>query len=435
MIKLTIQNSFCNIEGLNMKQFTDLREILSFNIPADQAYYSGFRSNKRYLLSKKGDFPTGLLDYVQGYIEDNKLDPMWVHDYNIPASRNGLFSLSLPFPPYDEQKEIVEAALANHRGTISACTGFGKSIAMALVIHRLQVRTLVVVPNLGIKRQLQEAFTQYFGSLGNITIENIDSATLDTATGYDCLIIDEAHHVAAKTYQKLNKAVWNDIYYRFFFTATPFRSKDEEQLLFESIAGQVIYRIDYKQAVEKGYVVPVQAYYVSVANTYSRGYNWQSVYNELVVNNEGRNLKICSILTNLHKSKTPTLCLVKEIKHGKALVKELGCGFASGENEECAELIAAFSAEKIKTLVGTTGVLGEGIDTKPAEYIVIAGLGKSKNQFMQQIGRGLRKYPGKESCKVILFEDTSHKWTTAHFKAQVKYLKEEYGVKPTKLDI
>ena len=67
--------------------------------------------------------------------------------------------------------------------------------------------------------------------------------------------------------------------------------------------------------------------------------------------------------------------------------------------------------------------------------IILAGLGKSKNAFMQQCGRGVRRYGDKQSAKIIIFRDASHKWSLAHFKEQVKILQEEYGVTPAKLEV
>ena len=88
------------------------------------------------------------------------------------------------------------------------------------------------------------------------------------------------------------------------------------------------------------------------------------------------------------RTNAPTLTLVKEINHGKALSVLSDSPFSNGEDEESRKYIELFKEARIKTLIGTTGVLGEGVDTKPAEYVIIAGLGKSKNAFMQQVGRG-----------------------------------------------
>ena len=205
----------------------------------------------------------------------------------------------------------------------------------------------------------------------------------------------------------------------------------------EGIAGTPCYRFDYNDAIKAGAVVPVEAYYYSLPKQEMEGNesNWASVYSELVVNNENRNHLIAWILNKTHRGGVSTLCLVKEIKHGQILSDLTAFPFANGQDGLSKELIRAFNAGESKTLIATTGVCGEGVDTKPAEYIIMAAGGKSKVQFMQQVGRGLRRYEGKESTKIILFKDPSHKYLTRHFNASIKYLAEGYGVVPTQLTI
>lgn len=335
--------------------------------------------------------------------------------------------------PYSEQVEAAKIGAKAGKGIIVMPTGCGKSVTMALLINELQVKTLVIVPNLELKRQLKDSFTRWFGSLDNITVENIDSGSLKTHTDYGCIIIDEAHHSAAATYRKLNKTAWKGIFYRFFFTATPMRSRDEETLLMESVTGRIIYRVHYQSAVDAGYIAPLEGYFYKLPKTSVTAASWAAAYSEGVVNNEPRNRIISDLLANLDSSGVSTLCLVKEIRHGEILSELTGIPFASGINEDTKDLIRQFNNREIHCLIGTTGVLGEGIDTKPCEYVIIAGLGKSKNAFMQQVGRSFRKYPGKESAKVILFRDSSNKWFLAHFRAQVKHLLDEYGVVPVEL--
>ena len=191
--------------------------------------------------------------------------------------------------PYSAQLKAIDAALKSDRGCISMPTGTGKSYVIALLVAKLQVKTLIVVPSLEIKKQMLKSLYNLFATLEHITVENIDSKALRTKKDYDCLIIDEAHHVAAKTYQTLNKTVWKDIYYRFFLTATPFRNNKEETLLFEGIAGQLIYQLTYKEAIVQGLIAPVEAYYVDLPKQSTDAYTWAEVYSELVVNNGHRN--------------------------------------------------------------------------------------------------------------------------------------------------
>jgi superfamily II DNA or RNA helicase len=437
MLKIIVENSISQVLGMTNEIYSDLKKLLSYKVSEQARFYSGKAAafSRRYLIDKKGYFPTGLLYIVLAYfkggaqIEDRRTQP------DAPSGR---FKLTLAHTPYPEQKDAAEACQATHRGIVVAPTGVGKSLIIALLIDKLQLNTLIVVPTLELKRQLTESLQKAFGvdEVGEfgkpIAVENVDSLeTKGDASFYHCVIIDEFHHSAAATYRKLNKTAWKNIYYRFGLTATPFRSQDNERLLLESVLSHVIYRVEYQEAVKNGYIVPMEAYYIDVPRKDEvTGYTWSQVYSELVVNNEERNSLITQLLLKLSVAGHATLCLVKEIKHGNNLANDGAFFFCCGMDNDSKSGIGDFNKGKIKTLIGTTGVLGEGVDTKPAEWVIIAGLGKSKNAFMQQCGRAFRTFPGKESCKVILFRDTSHKWTRAHFKAQVKYLKEEYGIIP-----
>ena len=433
-ITLTINNSYSQVTGLNTQQFKALKQVLSYSIDSQAAYFSNNHFNTRkYLIDKHGSFPTGLLSEVINHLSDTALDIIDLRQTPRPLSKS--FSLDLKHQPYEAQLKALNAAAKSHFGTISMPTGTGKSLVIALIIARLNVKTLIVVPNLEIKKQLTEGLIELFGSLKNITVENIDSNALNDATNYDCLIIDEAHHAAATTYQKLNKSVWTNIYYRFFITATPFRNNDDETLLFKAIAGELIYKLSYKEAISKGYIVPVEAYYVELPRQKTSAYTWRQVYTELVIENQERNEIIAGLIQNLSASGISTLCLVKEIAHGNTLSVMTAKPFVNGQDDETKLFIRHFNNGAIKALIGTAGVIGEGVDTKPCEYVIIAGLGKAKSAFMQQAGRAVRSYPGKESAKIIIFKDKSHKFTTRHFNEQVKILKEEYGVEPIKLDI
>lgn len=433
MIVINIGNSYSKISGLSSEEHAHLKKLLSYKIDPQAAYFSGSFKTTRTLLGTRGDFPTGLLNEVREWSRLHFEAVHVVDSRTFPQRQGKLFDLTLGVTPYLEQNEAVEACIRRQRGTVSAVTGSGKSLMMAMLVNRLQLRTMIIVPNLALKAQLSKTFTEYFGSLKNITIKNIDDPSLMNEKNYDVLIVDEAHHVAAKTYRNLNKKAWTSICYRFFFTATPYRTKEEELMLMQSISGEVVYELGYGAAVASNMIVPVEAYYVECPRVDTDGYTWSEVYSDLVVNNEGRNKIIKDLMHSLQGQHV--LTLVKEIKHGEWLKAISGTVFANGQDEYSKEYITQFSDGGIKSLIGTTGVMGEGVDCKPAEWVIIAGLGKSKGAFLQHVGRGIRKYPGKQSCKIIIFKDSSHRWSLAHFKAQVKYLKEVYGVKPIKLDV
>lgn len=430
MVAIEIGNSYSQVKNLDVSKFKLLRTALSY-VSNQSAYYIGGFVRTKYLIDKKGFFPTGLLQIVEdtlktGYIvKDNRVVPD-----SLPKqpkiNLNGI-------TPYPDQIKAIGMAITNHRGGIVLPTGTGKSLVIALIASRLNVKTLVVVPSLEIKKQLKRTINDVLGHNNNVTVENIGSSKLKDLKGFDCLILDECHHAASKTYQVLNKTAWNGIYYRFFLTATFFRNQTNENLLFEGIVGQVFYSLSIKEAISKKYIVPVEVYYYDLPKVNTDAYTWAQVYSELVVNNDFRNDLIAKLLISINNN-APVLCLVKEIAHGEILSRLTGIPFANGQDEDTRSYIENFNKGKIKSLIGTTGIIGEGIDTKPAEYIIIAGLGKAKSAFLQQIGRGVRNYKGKESCKVILFRDRSHKFTVRHYNAQSKIVKEELGILPLKLD-
>lgn len=429
MITLSIGHSFSNIKGLTVDQEKDLRKLLSYTENAKSAYFGKGYARTKSLLGKRGDFPTGLLSKVINYLGD-PIDKNYriLDSTNTPAFKP--FSLPSNYPkPYPAQLTATDRAVNAERGTIAMPTGTGKSLVIALIASRIGLKTLVIVPSLEIKKQLSEGLK----ALKNVFIENIDSTSLKSMTDFDCLIIDEAHHAAAKTYQKLNKTAWTKIAYRFFLTATPWRNDQEEQLLLESIAGEIIYKLDYQEAIKEGYIVPIEAYYIELPKRKTDAFTWREVYNECVVNDALKNQEIVNILTQLQTSGKSTLCLVKEVKHGQILSEITGLPFVSGADDDSRKYIGQFNNSEIKVLIGTTGVLGEGVDTKPCEYVLIAGLGKAKSQFMQAVGRAVRRYPEKESAKIILIQDKTHKFLSRHFKAQCVILKAEYGVTPIKL--
>lgn len=435
MLTIEINNSFSQVKGLTTPLMANLKKVLSYQTDPAAAFYSkGFGPRVKYLIDKRGFYPTGLTYRVLEHLNKTSV-PYVISDQRAKPKLNSV-KLSLPksLKPYAWQLEATERAVKSGVGGIAACTGSGKSLVIALIASRLGVKTLVVVPTLEIQKQLKASLLELFKANAKyITVLNIDSSELQKSKGYDCLIIDECHHSAAKTYQKLNKTAWTGIYHRFFLTATFFRNQENEQLMFEGLAGKLIYELPYKKAVAEGYIVPVKAYYVDVPKSNVNGYTWAQVYNELVVNNENRNSIIKTILSLTAVSGIRTLCLVKEIAHGNKFSDLIP--FVNGQDEDSRQNIERFNKGTLATIIGTTGIIGEGVDTKPCEMVIIAGLGKAKSAFMQQVGRAVRVYSGKESASVIIFKDDSHKWTKSHFKAQCKILFEEYGVVPIKLSL
>ncbi len=459
MILLQIDNSESVISGLSNGQYMALRRLTSYTVDTGRKIRtkSGkfiMHKTRMNLMDKTGRFPTGLLYIVQHFLQKHNYKAE-ITDYRKKPNSphlyiNFLIKGVLP-PAYPEQLEAAQAVVKHHRGIVVATTGVGKTRCAIEIILALKVKTLIVVPSLGLKEQLTEALRQIFGesAVGPlkrgkaesfITIENVDA--LDPKSkpkGVQCVIIDEFHHAASKTYRELNKKAWTDIYYRIGLTATPHRSDEDERLLLESVLSRVIYRVPYQTAVEKGYIVPMESYFyeIGASKAAAVGGNYHKAYSDHVINSKELTELIVDLAENLLLADKSTLILVKQVSHGKKIQDALAkrghfVEFAEGVNKENSELVSSFNKLETRLLIGTS-VLGEGIDTKPCEYVIDAAGGKSKNAFMQKLGRAFRVFPGKESCKIIMFRICGHKWFKSHFSECLKILKEEYASIPVKL--
>ena len=149
-------------------------------------------------------------------------------------------------------------------------TGVGKTITAATDAKAVGGRTLFLVNALKLASQAQETFAkvwpeatlgEYTGSQKDMTqtviFATVQSISKDlekfSPTDFDYLIVDECHHAAANTYQK----IFTYFHPKFILglTATQERSDGEDMLeLFQNVA----HKMDLKTAVERGVLVPIR---------------------------------------------------------------------------------------------------------------------------------------------------------------------------------
>ena len=149
-------------------------------------------------------------------------------------------------------------------------TGVGKTITAATDAKAVGGRILFLVNALKLASQAKETFAkawpeatlgEYTGSQKDMTqtviFATVQSISKDlekfSPTDFDYLIVDECHHAAANTYQK----IFTYFHPKFILglTATQERSDGEDMLeLFQNVA----HKMDLKTAVERGVLVPIR---------------------------------------------------------------------------------------------------------------------------------------------------------------------------------
>ncbi|MCC8987138.1 MAG: DEAD/DEAH box helicase family protein [Candidatus Contendobacter sp.] len=162
---------------------------------------------------------------------------------------------ALDMTPYPHQREALAAWQAAHgRGVVALPTGAGKTLVGLLALAWTRRDALVLVPTLDLMHQwyalLRAAFPdQAIGLIGGgyhepqpLTIATYDSAARHIerlGDRFGLLIFDEAHHLPSEFYRVI--AEFSLAPYRLGLTATPERSDGRDADLPELI-GPIIYR-------------------------------------------------------------------------------------------------------------------------------------------------------------------------------------------------
>lgn len=216
---------------------------------------------------------------------------------------------------------------------------------------------------------------------------------------FDMIITDEAHHAAARSYQKI---------YDYFvprlhlgFTATPNRG-DGARL--DNIYQDIIFDRDLKWGIQQGYLSDIHCLRVNIGYDLSkvarRMGDFATGELENAMNIESHNKAIAEAYYKYAKGQT--LIFATSVQHAQDIAKEIpGAVAVTGDTKSRAEIIDAFTRREIPVLVNCM-IFTEGTDIPLVETIIIARPTQNSSLYTQMVGRGLRLHPDKE--KLILID-------------------------------
>ena len=208
-----------------------------------------YNENEKYLV-----LPRGLLQEIFSIFEENKIKIHIKDKRFLGININVVFKGLL----YNYQHVATEAITRHDNGILCASTAFGKTVVAINIIATRKVNTLIIVNSIQLLEQW-DAKLKIFLEIGKHSIGRlgggkkkvsniIDIATMQTLNknndvdkilnNYGQIIIDECHHIAAFTFEKIMKCAKNK--YILGLTATPNR-KDKYDKIITMQCGPVVH--------------------------------------------------------------------------------------------------------------------------------------------------------------------------------------------------
>ena len=370
--------------------------------------------------------------------------------------------------PYPFQQEILDKLQADrkihnsYRNLVVAATGTGKTVISAFDYKKFcaengqRHRLLFVAHREEILKQSLYCFRNIlrnpnFGELfdGNYRPEEVDYlfASIQTLNSqewfkktspdfYDYIVVDEFHHAAAPSYQKLLN------YYKpkvlLGLTATPERMDGEDILKY--FDNHIAAEIRLPEAIDRKLLCPFQ--YFGVSDTvdldeikWTRGgYDKTELSKAYTENIEVAEKRVSNILESIEKYVTDLddvkglgFCVSQE--HAKFMEEAFNkCGVkalaltSNSSREERLQGKQRLIEGKIK-FIFVVDLYNEGVDIPEVNTILFLRPTESLTIFLQQLGRGLRLSEGKECLTVLDFiGQANRKYSFENkFKALLNY--------------
>lgn len=339
-------------------------------------------------------------------------------------------------------RKIVEAG--ENRALLISATGTGKTYASAFAMRELGFnRVLFLVHRSTLAKQALTSFRKVFEdkkSMGIVgagysdyeadyifamveTLHKEDNLRKFAPEEFDCIVLDEAHHSPANTYQKVMEYFKPKLFLG--MTATPDKRDDGDasKNVYELFHYQIAYEIRLQQAMEEDLLCPFHYFGISDIS---------------VVTDEQMKAR------NISEEDFGKLTSDERVRHvieqakyyGYSGDRVKGLVFCS-RNRECEELSAKFNALGYRTIalsgdnkdkerekaferlamneedatdemqpldyIFSVDILNEGVDIVEVNQVIMLRPTQSPIVFIQQLGRGLRKAENKEYVVILDF--------------------------------
>ncbi len=377
--------------------------------------------------------PRGCLDEAVDLLDSNRIH-VEIEDHR---ERGAEVSIRLIGTLRGEQQRAVDALRAHDFGVLAATTAFGKTVVAAALIAERGCSALILVHRRELLGQWVERLKQFL-SLGKEDLGvigggkrkpsgRIDVAVIqslvrkgevsDLVAGYGQLIVDECHHLSARSFEDVARR--SKARFVLGLSATVVRKDGHQPIIFMQ-CGPVRYRVDAKeQAERRGFEHRVQVRATDFQlPTQLRGQErvqMPELYAALAADEARNALIFDDVLTALEAGRYP-LVLTERRDHLEALrarfekfaknIVVLRGGMGSRERRAAEEVLRVPEPEE-RLVLSTGRFLGEGFDDSRLDTLFLVSPVSWKGTLAQYVGRLHREHQGKGEVRVYDYVDAN----------------------------
>lgn len=312
------------------------------------------------------------------------------------------------------------------KALIISATGSGKTYLAAFDARNFGAkRLLYIVHRESILKDAKESFIKVFGAertygfytgnensleadfifaTSNMLGRHLDSFKKDE---FDYIIYDEVHHVVAETGKKIFE--YFEPEFILGLTATPERMDNQD--IFTLFDQNVPFELRLRDAINNDLVVPFHYYGIrdqlvdysskdkmTIAKNIAEQNNIEFIKSQIEkYRKPGEKLKCIAFCTNIQSCRLMAEELYEEGYHTISL---------TGINDTGVRIKAFKDLQddnNLLEIICTVDILNEGVDIPQVNMVLFLRPTESQTVFIQQLGRGLRKYPGKDYVTVLDF--------------------------------
>jgi superfamily II DNA or RNA helicase/HKD family nuclease len=363
------------------------------------------------------------------------------HDRRSLGERSTISFANLDVRPYPHQQRMLETLAIErerhdrHRNLVVAATGTGKTVVAALDYKALTDANRGMRPSLLFVAHREEILRQSLatyravlrdGAFGEIhgggqiaagrhvfaMVQSLRNERLESIApdAFEVVVVDEFHHAAASTYDRLlNRVEPKEL---LGLTGTPERLDGKD--VTEWFDHRIAVELRLWEAIDQGFLVPFQ--YFGIADgtdlsevTWRRG-NYATEELSNVLSNDdlrvGKLLEAVSqIVADPATMRALGFCVSKE--HARYMARkfeEAGLTSVALTGDDPPDVrsrrLSDLRAGRLRCIFSVE-VLGEGVDVPDVDCLLLLRPTASATVFSQQLGRGLRRAHGKSHLTVI----------------------------------